>query len=325
MPPERFRFLLSGTTPRGFGGRASLFLAAVFVLGSCGPWLSSAGCDPAAPQELTVSATLGKPPASGEPGATWRSPQDGMVLVYVPAGDFLMGASSADPNALENETPAHRVYLDAFWLDSTEVTNAMYSRCVADGKCAPPTADTSFSRSSYASQSTCAGYPVIYVSWQQTQDYCQWAGRRLPTEAEWEKAARGTDGRLFPWGNQNPTDAMANLCGSECRMEPRDPGINDGFLDTAPVGFLPGDSSPYGALDMAGNVAEWVADRGQADYYSVSPKSNPTGASAGDTRVIRGGVFAIVPRGARLSARSFLLPSASNQYTGFRCAAIAGP
>jgi len=108
-------------------------------------------------------------------------------------------------------------------------------------------------------------------------------------------------------------------------MEPRDPVIDDGFADTAPVGFFAEDVSPYGVLDMAGNVDEWVADRGQADYYSVSPEINPSGPTRGDTRVIRGGVFAIIPRGARLTARSFLLPATSSEYTGFRCAAPASP
>jgi len=312
-------------TTSGLGVRFALVLAAAIAAGSCGPSRPSAGCDPAALQELDPPGPRADPPASAELGGTWRSPVDGMVLVYVPAGDFLMGASSADPDALEDESPAHNVYLDAYWVDSTEVTNAMYGRCVAEGDCAAPAEEASFSRSSYYSDSSCAGYPVIQVTWQQADDYCAWTGRRLPTEAEWEKAARGTDGRLFPWGNQVPTDAIANLCGSECRIEPRDSAIDDGFPDTAPVGSFPGDSSPYGAFDMAGNVAEWVADRGQVDYYSASPSDNPAGPTTGDTRVFRGGVFATLSGGARLSFRSYLLPSASSEFIGFRCAVSASP
>lgn len=243
-----------------------------------------------------------------------------MMLVYVPAGEFMMGASADDPYALLRETPPHTVYLDGFWIDSTEVTNAMYARCVAEGACSQPAQDGSFSRSSYHMEESCGAYPVIYVTWDQAQEYCQWAGRRLPTEAEWEKAARGTDGRLYPWGDEEPTGAMANLCGIECRAEPNDPAIADGFVDTAPVGYFPADSSPYGALDMAGNVSEWVADRGDSGYYVVSPANNPTGPTTGRTRVIRGGLFAIIPRGARVTVRSFLLPYAANEATGFRCA-----
>jgi formylglycine-generating enzyme required for sulfatase activity len=250
---------------------------------------------------------------------------DGMVLVYVPGGEFVMGAASADPDALEREKPAHSVVLDGYWIDSTEVTNAMYAGCVADGGCSPQTEDTSFSRSAYANESTCAGYPVVHVTWQQADDYCLWAGRRLPTEAEWEKAARGTDGRLFAWGDQAPSDAMANLCGSECRMEPRDRAIDDGFLDTAPVGHFAQDVSPFGAFDLTGNVAEWVADRGQEGYYAVSPAENPTGPAAGDTRVFRGAAFNVIGSGARLTFRSFLLPSASSDSLGFRCAIAVEP
>ena len=244
-----------------------------------------------------------------------------MILVYVPAGGFLMGAAADDPVGLEWDRPEHLVYLDAFWIDSTEVTNAMYGVCVADGACTSPAQDGSFSRSSYHMEESCGAYPVIYVTWDQAQEYCQWAGRRLPAEAEWEKAARGTDGRLYPWGDEEPAGTMANLCGIECRAEPNDPAIADGFVDTAPVGYFPADSSPYGALDMAGTVSEWVADRGDGGYYAVSPASNPTGPTTGDTRVIRGGLFGIIPRGARVTVRSFLLPYAANEDTGFRCAA----
>ncbi len=303
--------------------RISVLLPTVVVLSSCARWYSPPACSPAAPQEGFPPGSHDTPPASAEAGATWRSPVDGMVMVYVPAGEFIMGASSDDPYALDWETPAHTVFLDAYWIDSTEVTNAMYAMCVADGACTSPMEKRSFSRSSYYEDASCGSYPVIHVTWQQAHDYCQWAGRRLPTEAEWEKAARGTDCRIFPWGNDQPTTAMANLCGEECRMEPRESGFSDGFPDTAPVGFFTGDVSPYGAYDVAGNVAEWVADRGQPDYYSISPERNPGGPSTGETRVIRGGFFGVTLRGARLSARSFLLPTTSSEYDGFRCAVPA--
>ncbi|MEW6567810.1 MAG: SUMF1/EgtB/PvdO family nonheme iron enzyme [Chloroflexota bacterium] len=248
-----------------------------------------------------------------------------MVLVFVPEGEFLMGASSADPEAFDNEKPQHNVYLEAYWIDSTEVTNAMYALCVADGACTPPGEDASFSRSPYYSHPTCAGYPVIQVTWQQAQDYCEWAGRRLPTEAEWEKAARGTDGRIYPWGNQPPDGTRANLCGSECPNEANVPSIDDGFFDTAPVGTYPAGASPYGALDMAGNVWEWVADWWQPDYYATSPTVNPSGPSNGDTSVARGGSFANPPTGIRTTVRASLLPTASTaEFGGFRCAISTG-
>lgn len=301
--------------------RLATYLAAAALLSSCSLAPTSVGCEPAAPQQVAQPGASSAPAAEAQAGATWQSSRDGMILVYVPAGEFLMGAAVDDPVALEWDKPEHLVYLDAFWIDSTEVANAMYALCVADGSCSPPAQDGSFTRSSYHTEASCGAYPVVHVSWDQAQEYCQWAGRRLATEAEWEKAARGTDGRLYPWGDEEPTGAMANLCGIECRAEPNDPAIADGFVDTAPVGYFPADSSPYGALDMAGNVSEWVADRGDDGYYAVSPASNPTGPTTGDTRVIRGGLFGIIPRGARVTVRSFLPPYAANEDTGFRCAA----
>jgi len=308
--------------------RASFAILVAFALAGCGPTRPYAECDPAAPQDVMRPASEQaivdvSPPETAMLGTQWRAPVDGMVLVYVPAGEFLMGASSEAPDAFEDERPQHNVYLDAYWIDSTEVTNAMYGLCVASGSCTPPTEDASFSRSPYYSHPTCAGYPVVQVTWLQAHDYCEWAARRLPTEAEWEKAARGTDGRRFPWGDQAPTGTLANLCGSECRAEPRESNVDDGFIETSPVGSFPAGASPYGALDMAGNVLEWVTDWGRADYYSVSPEVNPSGPSTGDTRVLRGGSFVQLPVGITASARIFLLPAASNEYGGFRCALTA--
>jgi formylglycine-generating enzyme required for sulfatase activity len=248
-----------------------------------------------------------------------------MVLVFVPEGEFLMGASVTDVEAFDDERPQHTVYLDAYWIDSTEVTNAMYAQCVADGACTLPDEEASFSRSPYYTSPTCARYPVVQVTWEQAQAYCEWAGRRLPTEAEWEKAARGTDGRIYPWGNDAPDGSRANLCGSECPNEANAPGIDDGFFDTAPVGNYPAGASPYGALDMAGNVWEWVADWWQAGYYAVSPAANPGGPSSGETRVARGGSFANPPAAIRATVRASLLPTASTgDFGGFRCAVTAG-
>jgi len=206
---------------------------------------------------LSVTAT----PSLGI-GSNWTRPSDKMVMVYVPAGDFAMGSNAG----ADNEKPEHQVYLDAYWIDRTEVTDAMYALCVSAGACKDPA--SSGVSSSYADQ------PVSNTLWDDAESYCSWAGASLPTEAQWEKAARGTDGRIYPWGNdKDPTRFYLIL-------------LNQGPM---PVGSFPSGASPYGALDMAGSVFEWVADWYSPTYYSSSPTSNPTGPASGTNHVIRGG------------------------------------
>jgi formylglycine-generating enzyme required for sulfatase activity len=231
---------------------------------------------------------------------------DGMVLVYVPAGEFWMGATEIDPEASPAERPPHKVSLRAFWIDRTEVTNEMYSRCVGDGACRPPETENSATRPAYYGNPEFAGYPVIYVAWEDARDYCEWAERRLPTEAEWEKASRGTRVRLYPWGSQPPDANRANY--------------NSRVGDTQPANAYPDGASPYGALNMSGNVAEWVADWFGDGYYSVSTFANPTGPETGEFRVIRGGSWYNLGRAMRSAFRLWNYPDLRSDTVGFRCA-----
>ncbi len=229
-------------------------------------------------------------------GSTWTSPVGGMVLVYVPAGEFTMGSTDDDRDADDDEKPQHKVTLDAFWIDRTEVTKDQYQKCVAAGKCAAP---------------SCSGtgqgnHPVVCVRWQDAADYCAWAGGRLPTEAEWEKAARGTDGRKYPWGNETPDCGLVNFSGC--------------VGNTSAVGSYPSGASLYGTLDMAGNVWEWVADWYNESYYSGSPGRNPTGPTSGQYRVLRGGSWNNVQGDVRAAYRNWFVPGGWNVLDGFRCA-----
>ncbi len=226
--------------------------------------------------------------------------EDGMTLLYVPEGEFTMGSDTYD-----DEKPVHTVYLNAYWIDQTEVTNGQYALCVSTGGCTPPSQNSSNTNTSYYGNTQFDDYPVIYVKWNQAQAYCEWAGRRLPTEAEWEKAARGTDGRIYPWGNESPTSGLLNY------------NLNVG--DTTEVGKYPNGVSPYGAYDMAGNVWEWVNDWYGETYYKSSPASNPSGADSGDGRVLRGGSWLNYVVDSRSADRGKYDPTYAIVDFGFRC------
>jgi formylglycine-generating enzyme required for sulfatase activity len=210
--------------------------------------------------------------------------------VYIPSGEFLMGSSASEGDS--DEHPQHLITLDAYWIQRTEVTNAQYARCVEAGGCRPPAdGNVRYRDSQFAKQ------PVTGITWFQARDYAAWAGGRLPTEAEWEKACRGglqipqdplvgwgqmkgndQADRTYPWGKQEPTDDLLNYLGT-------------GLSTWSVVGGYPDGATPYGALDMTGNLWEWTADWYGDTYYAESPKENPTGPRTGDYRVLRGGAF----------------------------------
>lgn len=247
----------------------------------------------------TVSPTPG--PTLGI-GSTMISPKDGMVVVYVPAGEFTMGSDADDAPA--DQEPPHLVNLDAFWIDQTEVTNAMYEMCVDEKQCIPPERTMSNSRVYYFGDPDYATYPVINIDWDMARTYCEWAGRRLPTEAEWEKAARGADGRTYPWGNKPPSMLFLNYRSS----------------DTTEVGSYPDGKSIYGALDMAGNVWEWVSSLYKSYPYNATDGREDLNASG--ERVMRGGSWYFI-WGHRSADRYYGRIDWVDDRFGFRCAISA--
>lgn len=257
-------------------------------------------------------------------GQTWTSPVDGTNLVCVPAGTFYMGASVADGRAGEDEKPQHRVYLDTFWLDRTEVSNSSYARCMAAGACRPKIYETTaLTYIPYSVHPDWQEYPALIYYAEDAAAYCQWAGRRLPTEAEWEKAARGTDARLYPWGNELDCDhANYYICNHAPEYYPLGPRCGySSYCRTAPVDDYPAGASPYGALNMSGNVWEWVSDFYSPDYYTSSPNKNPRGPQIGEFAIRRGGGATSLAVDLRVTTRAS--GKAEHYYDGqmgFRCA-----
>jgi formylglycine-generating enzyme required for sulfatase activity len=269
-----------------------------------------------APETLAVIRPTATPPPQVDPIEARLRRQDGQIMVAVPAGDFLMGSLASDPLASADEKPQRPVYLDHFWIDKTEISNAQYQLCVEAGVCTPPHAQPTIFRE--------APLPVVGVDWEQAATYCRWVGGRLPTEAEWEKAARGLDGRLYPWGNEFDRERL-NYCDVNCAADWRDFGGDDGYSYTAPVGSFPAGASPYGALDMSGNVWEWVVDWYDPQAYTHAPDKNPTGPASGLQRVIRGGSWYYQGRNLRVVNRHKDVPTSSYDNIGFRCVAPGEP
>jgi formylglycine-generating enzyme required for sulfatase activity len=237
-------------------------------------------------------------------------------MVHVPAGEFIMGNDEGN----SDERPAHTVYLDAFYIDITEATNAQYRECVEAGECNAPLDATYYDNADYDQ------HPVVHVNWSDADAYCRWAGKRLPTEAEWEKAARGTDGWTYPWGNVFNKSKL-NFCDVHCLYDWRDALADDGYTETSSVGSYPAGASPCGAMDMAGNVWEWVADRYNSGYYSQSPERNPQGPEFGELGpdaselgVLRGGSWQDGQRDTRCTIRFEYTLGNKYSAVGFRCA-----
>lgn len=228
-------------------------------------------------------------------------------MIEISAGEFIMGLDGVQ--ALEDERPAHRVWLDTFAIDQYEVSTAQYAEFFNSETRVPPWQWETIELSRHSDR------PVIGVSWHDAEAYCRWKGKRLPTEAEWEKSARGIDGRSYPWGNQVPTNQRANFAlGARFSYD----------LVLVPVQSHPQGRSPYGLHHMAGNVYEWVQDWYAIDYYEGSPNRNPTGPEQGQFKVVRGGSWSDLPKYLLTYGRFKLLPDTRNGYTGFRCAQTVG-
>jgi serine/threonine protein kinase len=314
------------------GGMALLFLlgAALFLLlrgGDGLPFTLPSSSEPTSSAASSSEPTSGVTPSPSKlpsptalppgdkAGAQALRPADGMTLHFVPGGSFLMGSSQDEADAQPHEKPQHTLELSPFWLDQTEVTNDQYRLCVEADACPSPVLGTFFDDPAYGD------HPVVYVRWEHAEAYCAWLADEtgwavaLPTEAQWEKAAawdpQAQHHRLYPWGDQPPTTDLANLSAS---------GLNK----TTPVGSYPDGASFYGALDLAGNVWEWVADWYDQDYYARPDlPPDPSGPASGSQHVMRGGSFGFDATKARTAHRTAGGAQANGVGLGFRCAVNA--
>lgn len=247
-------------------------------------------------------------PSSSQESGRAESNLEPSGMVLVSAGEFTMGSNTGYQECkrvqddcaeklFEDERPAHNVYLDSYSIDMNEITNSEYDQCVNVRVCTPKASHHGFME---------PRQPVVGVTWYQAKTYCEWKGERLPTEAEWEKAARGSDGRIFPWGGRIDCNMSSY---SSCNL-----------LRTYETGTFKNAKSPYGLMDMAGNAREWVTDWYSDDYYRSSPKSNPQGPPSGQYRVLRGGAYNSDAALVRTTSRTKRVPDGQWDTTGFRCA-----
>ncbi|PKN97283.1 MAG: hypothetical protein CVU42_16600 [Chloroflexi bacterium HGW-Chloroflexi-4] len=276
----------------------------------------------------TESATLPTSEQQLTVGSFRISDIDGMEQLYIPAGEFLMGTNDIEAKREISggraypEIPQFTYFLEAFWLDKYEVTNKQYHKCMEAGACTEPHRIGSYTYPDYFTNPAYDNYPVVWVSWFQATDYCAWADRRLPTEAEWEKAARGPDGRKYPWGNDPYSADKANICDVNCTRTHQLNAFDDGYPDLAPVGSYPAGVSPYGVLDMAGNVWEWNSTEIRDYPYDANDgREDPGGIDV--ERGWRGSSWANGLWWLRSSVRYHALDFYSWYVLGFRCAASA--
>ena len=255
---------------------------------------------------LTPTAESNQIPAVGPSGAgsdplpiagATRTDENGVVYVYIPAGEFMMGSSDEDELAGDDEKPQHPVYIDEFWIMQTEVTIAQYKLCIDAEVCAEPNND-------WWDKPDFAGWPVTNVAWNQAKTYAEWRGGRLPTEAEWEKACRGTDGHIYPWGIEVPNGDLANF--------------GNRIGNPTEVGSYPEGVSPYGLYNMAGNVWEYTVDWYDENYYKTSPARNPIGPKGGDFHTLRGGSWLVEKNRMRCANRDLNYVRFGGDDMGFR-------
>ena len=235
----------------------------------------------------------------------------GAMMVLIEAGNFVMGSTRGDLD----ERPIHSVYLNDYYIDQYEVTNALYEPCVRAGVCKPPVRADSYTQSSYYGNPRYNDYPVVYVDWNMAKAYCEWRGADLPTEAQWEKAARGSEEPTYPWGNELDCNKANYTNGSRVCVG-----------GTTKAGSYESGKSPYGVYDLAGNVWEWVADWYSESYYRTSiSSSNPLGPDFGRARVARGGSWTRPEGEIRAANRINYAPTHFNFDIGFRCAKAVSP
>ena len=283
--------------------------------------------EPSPPRAISAADCEADPPALTERNRA-EAPEG---MVYVSGGAFLMG--NATDAGDDDERPAHSVCLAGFYIDRHEVTNAQFKEFVeatgyvTSAENNASTLEERTWRHPYGAESNAEeapDHPVVCISWEDASAYARWAGKRLPTEAEWEKASRGTDGRIYPWGNEDLTGAQANIADKSTALKWSDTFLDDTHKMAAPVGSFPEGKSVYGAEDMAGNVWEWCLDWWDRDYYEESPSHSPAGPQIGEFKVIRGGSWFYDPLGARTTMRIYFRPENNSAAIGFRCVKGAG-